>query len=793
MGFQKNDMNISSESPDKTNKISDKAIVMSDRANAMSGNSDGMSGKANAMSGNSDAMSDKANVMSDRAHAMSGNSDAMSGNTDGMAGKANAMPGNTSLMSDKNPVSHREREDDETLNLLRFVHLFFIHKWKILILVIISLIGAWIYYHEQKVYYVAQYEIFYNESVKEYVTESDVPVLKSNFDKNFWLSTMKSDEVAKLTLINSGLPLDISSIKNMIKVEMQDIKNSNSTPIFRVSVRSSVKENIPILVNSFVESINEVLVRNQADNSKRLITFLSGQLDESNKKLAEIDNDIMIGNVNGSQTNNSYSETLTDLEKFRADLLNVQIELYSVKASKQSTEKELIKLDGTVVSESSFSEPLKVQLMNLQVDLARALTKNKENHPQVKAIRENIVQINSMMRDSIQQQVGIKNMIQNPLKSQLMSKLIELRLSEISLETKESSLKRVISDYQRRTLPDSTSDNQRQFFRNRELIFSTINILNSKLIEVQSAAQGSLSRFVLIDQPQTPQRPANKGLYYILAIGLLAGLIVGAVMVFLLDFVDNRIMLSEDYESMYKIPVLATLRHRNRGEGEFFDFEPHEDSYNKYPEFGEMVVNTKYLLRNSNKRLISVCSPLRKEGKSMISFLLAKSLAEKGLNVLLVDMDLFVPKLTIKLAQDMNPGLTDYFSGDCSIDDIISTTPTQNLSFVGRGINKLSPMFSYEDETFLNFLNRARSSYDVVILDTPAALYIPDIISFMEHIDSVIFVVRLRYTTRLSLNRMIKMITPYRSKIFGTILNDMKKELISKYSSSTYYYKVSIR
>lgn len=96
--------------------------------------------------------------------------------------------------------------------------------------------------------------------------------------------------------------------------------------------------------------------------------------------------------------------------------------------------------------------------MNLQVDLARALTKNKENHPQVKAIRENIVQINSMMRDSIQQQVGIKNMIQNPLKSQLMSKLIELRLSEISLETKESSLKRVISDYQGRTLPDSTSD-----------------------------------------------------------------------------------------------------------------------------------------------------------------------------------------------------------------------------------------------------------------------------------------------------------------------------------------------
>ena len=55
--------------------------------------------------------------------------------------------------------------------------------------------------------------------------------------------------------------------------------------------------------------------------------------------------------------------------------------------------------------------------MNLEVDLARALTKNKENHPAVKQIKDNIQQIKVMLKDSLEQRLEIKSLIQNPLKN----------------------------------------------------------------------------------------------------------------------------------------------------------------------------------------------------------------------------------------------------------------------------------------------------------------------------------------------------------------------------------------
>ena len=225
-------------------------------------------------------------------------------------------------------------------------------------------------------------------------------------------------------------------------------------------------------------------------NSEKLVTFLARQLAENNIKLSTIDQQMLVDGASNPAKIRDIKKLASDLEAFRTDLLNTQINLSSAMASKQRTERELKNLDGTIVNESAFSESLKVQLMNLQVDLARALTKNKENHLAIKGIRENITQINNMLRESIQQKHEIKGLVQNPLKAQLMSKLMEFQISEISLQTRVLSLQRVISEFESKMMPDTTDENQQQQLRNCELVFMTINLLNSKLIEAQSAPYG---------------------------------------------------------------------------------------------------------------------------------------------------------------------------------------------------------------------------------------------------------------------------------------------------------------
>ncbi len=313
---------------------------------------------------------------------------------------------------------------------------------------------------------------------------------------------------------------------------------------------------------------------------------------------------------------------------FRTSLINTEIDLSATKSEKGQTELELRNLDGTVVNQSSYSEPLKVQLMNLQVDLARALTINKEEHPSVKSIRDNIRQINEMLRDSMQQHLEIKNMIQNPIKTQLVGKLVEENVREISLETRIASLRKVIANLEQEILPDTVDEKQQQLLRNRDLVFMTITHLNSKLLDAQSAANGNLSRFTIIDEPLVPKEPANKGMLFFILAGLGAGLCLASGSIFVFDLLDNRLSFVSDYERFYPIPMLGIIPNKRDADNYADLFSP-EASRRRANELGEIMINIKYLL-NNGKKLFSLCSPIRHEGKSIISLNLAAALAGKG-------------------------------------------------------------------------------------------------------------------------------------------------------------------
>ena len=208
-----------------------------------------------------------------------------------------------------------------------------------------------------------------------------------------------------------------------------------------------------------------------------MVSYLSDQLNQNNGKLNQINISITNGSSNTGEIID-FDKIKTSLDDFRKELLNATVNLASIQSSRKRTEAELKNLDGTIVNESAFSEPLKVQLMNLEVDLSRALTKNKEDHPAVKQIRQNITQISAMLRDSIEQRLEIKSLIQNPIKSQLVGKLLELKIAEVSEETRVESLRKVIAELEKQTMPGSFNDAQQQQLRNREMITLTIKQLN---------------------------------------------------------------------------------------------------------------------------------------------------------------------------------------------------------------------------------------------------------------------------------------------------------------------------
>jgi uncharacterized protein involved in exopolysaccharide biosynthesis len=75
--------------------------------------------------------------------------------------------------------------EEEEFDILRFIQILLIHKWKFLIIFSVVFVIAALYGIKQPKFYSVDYEVFYNESIKEFVVESDVPVIKTKFEKAF--------------------------------------------------------------------------------------------------------------------------------------------------------------------------------------------------------------------------------------------------------------------------------------------------------------------------------------------------------------------------------------------------------------------------------------------------------------------------------------------------------------------------------------------------------------------------------------------------------------------------------
>ncbi len=693
-------------------------------------------------------------------------------------------------LNDKYPYgNYHKNQQDLNSFFSRFFRIVLIHKWLFLSVFVTILILVLLYALKQPKVYQSNYEVFYNETMREYMSMDNAPIVKSDFDKNYWLSAMKSNEVFKGTIKNSGLIYSVSQLKSMMFIGIIDKRKEDRIPVYLVSISSKYNEHIPILIRAYVKSLNELLLQNQVSNSERLVVYLRGQINQNNQKLNQIDLSIMHSGASKGAEIIDFDKISSTLDKFRADLLNARVNLASIVAARARTENELKNLDGTIINESAFSEPLKVQLMNLEVDLARSLTRNKEDHPDVKQLRRNIEQISTMIRDTLQQRMEIRSLIQNPVKSQLVSKLMDYKIQEVSEETKVKSLEQIISELERKTLPGSINEEQQQTLRNRELVGLTINQLNDKLIETQSTSQGSLSRFVFVDDPSSVFI-ANKGILFYLILALLLGLVLASLIVFIYDMLDDRIMLIDDYERFYPAPMLGVVKHYTDNENALVTVNPLTGAkYRSTSDMSNLIINLRQIQKLKELKTFVISSADRSDGKSLVSMKLAAAAANKMQKVLLVDMDFFSPKLSNKVEPNFESGLSNYLMDECALTDIIRPTEIETLHFVNAGNSEGHKEMYYNNKRLVEFIAWARENYDMVIFDTPAAIYIPDIVDFFEYIDGIFVIVRLRRTTRTMLNRLFKILNVFSGKHITAILNDFDEKQGRGYGDYNYSYK----
>jgi len=213
------------------------------------------------------------------------------------------------------------------------------------------------------------------------------------------------------------------------------------------------------------------------------------------------------------------------------------------------------------------------------------------------------------------------------------------------------------------------------------------------------------------------------------------------------------------------------------------------------PYYYEMVkglrAKVEYKMDTMNLRVLAVSSAVAGEGKTVTAIQLAANMASTGRKkVLLVDMDLRKSSIARELGIASGSGLSEFLSGFVPKDKIVRNSVMPGLSVIIGGKTLSSPTDMLAGEKFRSLLLEVREQFDLVILDTPPILPVPDGVTISEQVDAFILLFRFSHTPHPLFRKAIEDLGE--RKIVGVVLNCEEKKP-DKYYHKYYgkYYQIS--
>ncbi len=190
-------------------------------------------------------------------------------------------------------------------------------------------------------------------------------------------------------------------------------------------------------------------------------------------------------------------------------------------------------------------------------------------------------------------------------------------------------------------------------------------------------------------------------------------------------------------------------------------------------------------------KVITMTSSVPKEGKSSVSFSLAKTLAESGKKILMVDADLRKSVMAAKYhIQGIDKGLSHYLTGQAEIEDIIYETEVDGFYLAVAGPLTPDPTTLLDSDAFKQFISKAREDFDYVIIDAPPLGVVIDAVIIGKYSDGALLVIEQGVIKRKVVQDVIKQLKKGEVRILGAVLNKVD-ERIGAYGNYEYKYSYS--
>ncbi len=275
-----------------------------------------------------------------------------------------------------------------------------------------------------------------------------------------------------------------------------------------------------------------------------------------------------------------------------------------------------------------------------------------------------------------------------------------------------------------------------------------------------------------------PPSPVQNRLMY-LALAVIVGIITGIGLAFFLEQLDDKVRTKQDVSLALGVNTLGMISKFKKGNEDILRHLQNGVS----DDFRKLSINLRISIKNDPIKTLLITSPTPSAGKSLIAANLGIALAKNGLNIILIDADLHLPRLHKLFNLEQQAGLSDLLLNQHAV-GAVKSVPLERLSIITSGDIPSDPGELLSNLDLKNLLERLGQQADFIIIDCPPILSVADTTILGSAVDATILVIRSGLTPRQVALEAVDLLKSNKARLLGVVLNGVsfQQDDIYKYS-----------
>jgi capsular exopolysaccharide synthesis family protein len=290
----------------------------------------------------------------------------------------------------------------------------------------------------------------------------------------------------------------------------------------------------------------------------------------------------------------------------------------------------------------------------------------------------------------------------------------------------------------------------------------------------------------VVERAGIPGHPVSLGLLIRMFLGTSVGLGLGVGLALVAERLDKRFKTTDEVERYLGISFLGCIpRYKPKRHRPIALHDPWSNASEAY----RMLRTWLQLSTPQRGAVLMLTSAVPGEGKSTTAANLAISFAQLGRVTLLIDVDLRRPTVHRFFASTNDSGVADILAQSVEWRQVLQGTAIENLKVLPAGSKPHNPAELLSTQSMQSLLESLQTAFDIIIVDAPVTLSIPDVAILAPAMAGVLLVHYPARGNRHAVLEAKRVLERAGAPLLGVVFNNVApREHKYYYHSQKYHY-----